>query len=143
MQSNAQAVTTEPKRGRALSMFAVLFVFLAISDFLKPFRFEGSDTGFVFFGQRLTGTANAVVGPLFGIYLLVYASAIWRMKRYVLTMAYAYAAYVFINLILFNLRNAVPPGVGYLIFGVVYSIIAIGVSSGAAYLLSNRKATLR
>jgi hypothetical protein len=142
MHSNAQAVTTEPKRGRVLSTLAVLFVLLAISDLLKPFRFEGSDTGFVFFGQRLTGTANAVVGPLFGIYLLVYASAIWRMKRYVLMMAYAYAAYVFINLILYNLRNAVPPGVGYLIFGVVYSVIAIGISSGAAYWLSKRKAAL-
>jgi len=142
MQSNAQAVTTEPKRGRVLSMFAVLFVLLAISNLLKPFRFEGSDTGFVFFGQRLTGPANAIAGPLFGMYLLVYAFGIWRMKRYALAMGSAYAAYVIINLILFNLRNPVPPGVGYLIFGVVYSVIAIGVSSGAAYLLSKRKAAL-
>ncbi|MFI5396564.1 MAG: hypothetical protein ACHQ9S_13605 [Candidatus Binatia bacterium] len=142
MQSNVQAVTTEPKRGRVLSTFAVLFVLLAISNLLKPFRFGGSDTGFVFFGQRLSGTANAIVGPLFGIYLLVYAFGVWRMKRYALPMAYAYAGYVIINLILFNMRNPVPPGVGYLIFGVVYSGIAIGVSSGAAYLLSKRKAAL-
>lgn len=142
MQSNAQAVTTEPKRGRVLSMFAVLFVLLAISNLLKPFRLEGSDTGFVFFGQRLSGTANAIIGPLFGIYLLVYAFSIWRMRRLALPMAYAYAGYVIINLILFNMRNPVPPGVGYLIFGVVYSILAIGVSSGAAYWLSKRKAAL-
>ncbi len=142
MQPNAPAMTTESKRGRALSTMAVLFALLAISNLLKPFRFEGSDTGFVFFGQRLGGTANAIIGPLFGIYLLAYALGIWRLKRHALPMAYAYAVYVIINLVLFNVRNPVPPGVGYLIFGVVYSVIAIGVSSGTAYLLGRRRAAL-
>jgi hypothetical protein len=137
------AVTAEPQRGRALSLFALLFALLAISNFLKPFRFEGSETGFVFFGQRLSGTANALMGPLFGIYLLIYAFRIWRLKRSALVMGYFYAAYVIINLILFNLRNPVPPGIGYLLFGIVYAIIGIGVSCGAVYALSQREAVLR
>ena len=140
---HTQAVTTEPQRGRVLSIFAVLFVLLAISDLLKPFGFEGGETGFVFLGRRLSGTANAIVGPLFGIYLLVYAFRIWRMERSALMMGYVYAAYVVINLILFNVRNPAPPGIGYLVFGVVYAIVGIGVSSGAVYLLSKRRAALR
>jgi hypothetical protein len=133
----------EPQRGRILSIFAVLFVLLAISDLLKPFGFEGSETGFVFLGRRLSGAANSIMGPLFGIFLLVYAFRIWRMKRSALMMGYVYAAYVIINLTLFNLRNPVPPGIGYLIFGIVYAIGGIGVSCGAVYLLSQRRAVLK
>ncbi len=96
------------------------------------------------FGQRLTGVANAIAAPLFGLYLLVYALGIWRMRRYALPMAYAYAAYVILNLVLFNFFGAKPAdaGIGYAIFGIVYAAVAIGVSSGAAYLLSQQKAAL-
>jgi hypothetical protein len=135
--------TAEPQRGRILSIFAVLFVLLAILDFLKPFGFEGSETGFVFLGRRLSGPANAIMGSLFGIFLLVYAFRIWRMKRSALVMGYAYAAYVIINLTLFSLRNPVPPGIGYLIFNIVYAIGGIAVSCGAVYLLSQRRAVLK
>jgi len=47
-----------------------------------------------------------------------------------------------VNLILFNVRNVQPPGVGYKIFGIVYMAVAIGVSAGAAYMLSHRRAEL-
>ncbi len=140
--AGTQAASAAPQRGRALSIFAVLFVLLAISNLLKPFGFEGSDTGFVFFGRRLSGAANAILGPAFGVYLLVYAFRIWRMKRSALVMGYLYAAYVVINLILFNLRNPVPPGVGYLIFGIVYAVVGIGVSCATVYLLYQRKGAL-
>ena len=132
----------ESSRGRVLTIFAVLFGILAISNFLKPFQMGGAETGFVFFGRRLSGTPNTIAGPLFGMYLLIYAVGIWRMRRFALAMGYAYAGYVILNLILFNMRNETPPGIGYMIFGIVYSLIAIGVSGGAAYLLSQRKAAL-
>jgi hypothetical protein len=132
----------EERRGRALTTFAVLFAVLAISNFLKPFRFGGEQTGFVLFGQRLSGIANTVAGPLFGAFLLAYAAGIWRMKRFALGMAYAYAAYVVLNLILFTLRTPQPPGAGNVLFGIVYAAVAIGVSSGAAYLLAKRKPEL-
>ena len=135
----------EPHRGRVLTMFAVLFGILALSNILKPFRIGGDQTGFVLFGHRLTGAANAIAGPLFGLYLLVYALGLWGMRRYALPMAYAYAAYVILNLVLFNFFGPKPPdaGIGYAIFGIVYATVAIGVSSGAAYLLSQQKAALR
>jgi hypothetical protein len=133
---------TEPNRGRVLSVFAVLFAILAVSNFLKPFQLT-SDTGFVLFGHRLSGAANAVAGSLFGAFLLIYAWAIWRMKRYALPMACAYAIYVFVNLFLFNVRNPPPPRLAYQVFGIVYAAVAIGVSGGAAYLLRKRKPALR
>ena len=132
----------QSERGRALTTFAVLFALLAVSNLLKPFHLEGAETGFVFFGQRLSGTANAIVGPLFGLYLLAYAFGIWRMKRFALPMGHAYAAYVILNIILFTMRNEQPPGLGYQIFGVVYATIAIGVSLAAAVMLTQRKEEL-
>jgi hypothetical protein len=55
----------------------------------------------VLFGHRLSGTANALVGPLFGLVLLIYARGLWGQKVFALPLAYAYAAYVVINLTLF------------------------------------------
>ena len=134
-------MTTET-RGRALTTFAILFAILGVSNLLKPLQL-GRDTGFVFLGQRLTGTPNAILGPLFGVFLLVYAAGIWRLRRFALPMAYAYAAYVIVNLIAFTVRGPqAPPGLGYMVFGVVYAVVAIGVSGGAALLLGRRKAAL-
>jgi hypothetical protein len=132
----------EATRDRVLTILAVLFGILALSNFLKPFQFGGEQTGFVFLGRRLSGPANTIVGPLFGMYLLAYAAGIWRMRRSALVMGYGYAAYVVLNLVLFNVRNPAPPGMGYVLFGIVYSAVAIGVSSGAAYLLTQRKTAL-
>jgi len=130
-----------PDRGLLLSVFALLFGLLAISNFMKPLAGKPGEVGFVFFGQRLAGTPNAIIGPLFGLFLLVYAVGVWRMRRYALPMGIAYAAYVIVNLVLFNARDPNPNRQGIL-FGVVYSLVAIGVSSGAAYLLARRRATL-
>lgn len=132
----------EASRGQALTIFAVLFVVLAVSNFLKPLQILGAQTGFVFFGERLTGTANMIAGPLFGLYLLLYAWAIWNMRRFAIPLAHAYALYVVLNLLLFTANNPHPPGVGYLIFMIVYAVIAIGVSVSAAVLLTKRKAEL-
>ena len=129
-------------RDRTLTVFAVVFGLLAVSNFLKPLQLGGSRTGFVFLGQRLSGTPNAIIGPLFGLYLLLYAVGIWRMRRYALPMAWAYAAYVVVNLLLFNVRTPRPPGTGYLLFGLVYMAVAVAVSSGAAWALSKRKDAL-
>lgn len=132
----------QAERGSALTTFAVLFGLLAVSNLLKPFQFGGEQTGFVFLGSRLSGTANAIAGPLFGVFLAVYAYAIWNMRRFALPMAHAYATYVILNLILFSFRNTTPDTVGYKIFGIVYSAIAIGVSLGAAVMLTKRKTEL-
>ena len=132
----------QAQRGTALTVFAVLFVLLAVSNLSKPFQLFGAQTGFVLFGQRLTGTANMMVGPLFALFLLFYASAIWRMKRFAMPMAHAYATYVILNLVLFSFNTPDPDGGGSTLFLVGYAVVAIGVSLGAALLLTKRKAEL-
>jgi hypothetical protein len=126
-------------RGRWLTTAAVLFGILAVSNLLKPL-FADDRTGFVFLGQRLSGTANAVMGPLFGIFLALYAAGIWGMKRFALPMSYAYAAYVALNVLLFPFRTPPHPGAGVAetIFGVVYAVLAIGFSAGTARVLARR-----
>lgn len=117
-----------------LRVFASLFALLAVSNLLKPLQW-GEDIGFVLLGKRLSGTANLVAGPLFGIYLAVYARALWRLEPYALPMGAAYAAYVALNLVLFPLRMpaASQPS---LAFSAVYAAVALGVSVGAVVLLA-------
>lgn len=129
-----------PERGKALTIFAVLFGILAISNLLKPFQLGGEQTGFVLFGIRLSGLANSIVGPLFGLFLAFYAYGIWQMRRFALPMGHAYATYVILNLIFFSF-NPQPAALSKW-FMAVYAVVAIGVSAGAAILLTKRKSDL-
>ena len=98
----------QKSRGATLTILAILFALVAITDILKPLHLEGPTTGLVFFGKRLAGTPDAILGPLLGIILLIYAAGIWRMRRYALGFGFAYAIYVTINLALFQMRNPPP-----------------------------------
>jgi hypothetical protein len=133
----------DSRRGGALTTMAILFAILAITDILKPFHLEGATTGLVFFGKRLSGVPDAILGPVLGIILLTYAAGIWRMRRYAIYLGFAYAIYVTINLVLFTATNPPPPSQGEMIFGIVYSILALIFSWGAAIILSRRKAELQ
>lgn len=133
------------KRGTALTVIAVVLALLAVSDFLKPLRLEGSDTGLVFLGRRLTGSAGGMAGVIVGAFLATYAAGVWGLRRWALPVAWTYAAYVTLNLVLFPFRTPQPPdaGIGYDVFGVVYAILAIGGSVACAVLLGRRRADLR
>ncbi len=129
------------ERGTVLTIFAILFGVMALSNLLKPLQLFGDQTAFVFFGTRTSGMANLILGPLFGIFLAIYAYGIWNMKRFAMPMGHAYAVYVFLNLVLWTFRK--PPGVdNSLVFTAIYATVAIGVSLGAAVLLTQRKADL-
>jgi len=128
----------ETRRGPALAIFAVLFALLAFSNISKPL--SRGRAGFVFFGTKTAGVANAILGPAFGIFLLVYAVGIWRRKRWAVPMAWAYAVYVPINLILFTMKT--PQRWQSPIFAMVYVAIALGFSWGSAILLTRRSARL-
>jgi len=127
---------------RMFTIFTVLFSLLAVSNLLKPFRLGSDETGFVLLGERLSGMANTIVGPLFGLFLALYAFAIWKRKRFAIPLGHAYATYVILNLILFQVKNVTPPGIRYVIFGIIYSLIAVGVSLGAAIFLTRNKMLL-
>lgn len=129
------------ERGTALTVFAVLFAILAISNLLKPLHLGGEQTAFVFLGERTTGVWNTILGPIFGIFLAVYAYGIWTMKRFAMPMAHAYATYVVLNLVLWSLRG--PHSGDLPVWGAaIYAAVAIGVSATAAVMLTQRKADL-
>jgi hypothetical protein len=132
----------DSRRSSVLTVLAVLFAILAVTDILKPFHLEGPTTGLVFFGRRLSGVPDAILGPILGIILLTYAAGIWRMRRYALYLGFAYAIYVTINLIAYTSTNPPPASQAEIIFGIVYSILALVFSWGTAILLNRRKADL-
>ena len=127
------------RRSGVLTILAILFAILALTDVLKPFHLEGPTTGLVFFGKRLSGTPDAILGPILGIILLIYAAGIWRMRRYAMYLGYAYAIYVTINLVLFSARNPPPASRNDMIFGLVYIVFALAFSWATAILLSRHK----
>lgn len=133
----------DSRRGGGLTTLAILFAILALTDILKPLHLEGPTTGLVFFGKRLSGTPDAILGPMLGIILLTYAAGIWRMRRYAMYLGYAYAIYVTINLVLFSARNPPPASQSEMIFDIVYIVLALAFSWGAAMLLNRHKVDLR
>jgi len=126
------------QRGRLLTLFAIAFAILAVSNLLKPLRLEDSTTGFVFFGHRLSGTANLVIGPLFGLLLGVYGWGVWRMRTFALPLAYAYAAYIVTNLVAYARQESVSEGPGGLVGYLLYAGIAVGASMTCAVVLTRR-----
>ena len=63
---------------------------MAISNFGKPFAHHPG-VGFVFFGTRLSGAANTIVAPIFGIILAVYVYGILAMRKFALPLGIFYA----------------------------------------------------
>jgi hypothetical protein len=129
---------TEVSRGPMLTTFAVLFAILALSNLLKPLHLD-PNAGFVFFGTKTHGIENAILGPSFGVLLLAYAIGIWRMRRWVMPIAYAYAVYVILNIFLYTIRNSGSTGKPSVFVMILYTAIAIGVSTGSAVLLHRRR----
>ncbi len=132
----------EQSRGPALTVFAILFVVLAISDFLKPLHLGDPSAGLVIFGIKTAGITNAILAPLFGIFLVVYAAGIWRMRRWALPLAYAYAGYVIVNMILFSVFSARGSNRPSIVIIVLSLGVGIGVPVATAILLSRRQAQL-
>jgi hypothetical protein len=127
-------------RGVVLTIFAILFALMALSNFSKPLHMS-PNVGFVFLGTKLTGTANLIAGLAFGALLAIYAYGIWTMRRFALPIAHFYATYVILNLLLFTINNrgtGLPPLAGW----IGYILVAVGVSLGSAVLLTRRKGDL-
>ena len=119
---------------------AVLFGVLAISNFLKPLELHAHH-GFVFLGMRQRGFWNVVLGPLAGVFLAVYALAVWRLRASALPLGRIYAAWVVANLVLFTVRMS-DEALARPVFGLVYMVVAIGVSSGCVALLTRNRSLL-
>jgi hypothetical protein len=129
------------RRDGLMTTLAILMALLALSNFSKPIAQAmdpGGNAGFVFFGHRLHGMANAVAGPLFGLILAAYAYGVWTRKRWVVPLAAAYAVYVIVNLVVFAIDP--PPGPqSPLPFLILYALVAVGVSAGGALYLRRHR----
>jgi hypothetical protein len=129
------------KRGTFLTVVAVLFALLAVSNFSKPFQYANNPAvgGIVIFGVRAqTFATNAVLGPLMGIFLAAYAFGLWKVKRWVIPISIVYAFFVPLNLALFwffHTGPEFPPLVGLL----VYFAVALTGSVGTALVLAYRR----
>ncbi len=144
LESQRGVKMEEKSRGVTLTIFALLLALMAISNFGKPFS-HNPGVGFVFFGTRLSGAPNMIVAPIFGIILAVYAYGILAMRKFALPIGIFYAAYVIVNMPLFLLKyqgTAVMQEHSWA-YLLPYPFVAIGVSSGAAWLLYRRKADMR
>lgn len=123
----------------ALRVLAVLIGLRALTNVFKPF---GAGSGLVLFGALLTGWANAILAPLLGVFMLIYAYGLWNERRFALPMGIAYGIFVVLNLALFplvhGLANNLPP-LAY----VGFAIIGAGVSWAAVWMLASRKDRLR
>jgi hypothetical protein len=131
----------QPKRGVLLTICAILFGIAAIQDILKPFHLEGPNTGLVFFGTRLSGTANVVMSIVLFAFLITYAIGVWRMSRYALPLGVIYGVYVLINLVVFSVKYS-DQNNGPIIFLIVFLAGAVIIPWGAVLMLWRSRAQL-
>ena len=130
-------------RGAFLTVIAVLFVVLAISDFTKALQYahDPAHLGLVVLGHRFGGVGkNLAFGSLVGIVLVTYAYGIWKMRAWVLPLSILYAFYVPANMVMFwSLHQLPPPGVGFI---VRYLLISLTGSVGTALYLAYHRERL-
>jgi hypothetical protein len=141
--SNPSLETSSESRGTFLTVMAVLFVVLAISDFTKALQYANNPAvgGLVVVGHKFEGVAiNLLLGPLFGMVLLIYAYGIWKMRAWVLPLSLVYAFYVPYNLVLFWFTHTTGPrSIGFIVF---YLAIALTGSVGTALYLAYHRERL-
>lgn len=131
-------MTDQRERGVVLTVAAVLFAVLAVSNATKALQFLQDPThlGIVIFGVRFESVAsNVILGPLMGAVLAAYAYGLWTLKPWVAPLSIAYAFYVPLNLVLFWYRDMgpeIPPVAGLL----AYLAVALGGSLGTAFYLA-------
>src|SRR5262245_56254473 len=134
------------RRDLFLTVMAILFTVLALSNFTKAFQFQSDPThlGIVLFGVRATTfSSNLMLGALTGLVLLAYPYGLWTLQSWVFPLSAIYAFWVPVNLVLFWHRDVGPdiPPVGFILG---YLAIALGGSIGTAlYLAYRRDALLR
>ena len=130
-------------RGWFLTVITVLFLLLALSDFTKAIQYANDPVvgGLVILGHKFHGVAhNLILGPIFGIVLLIYAYGIWTLRAWVLPLSFAYAFYVPTNMVLFWSLHQLPPPTKSFI--VMYLFLSLTGSVGTAIYLAYHRERL-
>ena len=133
-----QAVMADGReRGPFLTVMAVLFAVLALSNFTKAWQHaRDPHLGLVIFGVRSeTLGTNLLFGLLLGAVLAAYSWGLWRMKAWVAPLSVVYAFFVPTNLVLFWYRD-MGPTIPPLSFIISYLVIAFTGSIGTALYLA-------
>jgi hypothetical protein len=126
------------ERGAFLTVMAVLFGLLTVSNLSKPFQHLRDPThlGIVIFGVRFESFwSNLLLGPIMGVVLGAYAYGVWTLKRWVAPLSIVYAFYVPLNLVLFWYAQT-GPEIPPLRFILVYLAFAFTGSIGTALYLA-------
>lgn len=130
-------------RGWFLTVITVLFLLLALSDFTKAVQYANDPAvgGLVVLGHKFHGVAhNLILGPIFGVVLLIYAYGIWTLRAWVLPLSFGYAFYVPANMVLFwSLHQLPPPTKGFI---VMYLFLSLTGSVGTAIYLAYHRERL-
>lgn len=126
------------ERGGFLTVMAVLFGLLTVSNFTKALQYMNNPQigGIVIFGVRFeTVASNLLLGPFMGLVVGAYAYGLWKLKPWVGMLSIAYAFYVPLNLVIFWYRhNGVDaPPVAFLL---AYLAVAFTGSIGTALYLA-------
>jgi hypothetical protein len=133
---------------------AALIILRSFTNFAKVFG--DNDVILVFFGQILRGGQVAVPSVLIGVLMLATGVAMWTGGKWALPLIAVYAAYVFVNLLMWTVSNpaelervggmvssATEPGDlrmrGALAF-LGYCIVAIATTAVPAWLLWKQRA---
>ena len=122
-----------------MRVLALLIGLRALTDVFKPFI---TGQRLVFLGVFLDGWRQAVVAPLLGIFMLIYAYGLWSTRPFALPMGIAYALFATLNLIAFGVINGPPAGFGWGGYA-LFAAIGLAVSWGAVLLLLRQKAPAR
>ena len=136
--------TDTANRGMFLTVIAVLFVILAISDFTKAFQHanDPANLGLVILGHRFhTFASNLILGPIFGAILAAYAYGLWNLKAWTAPFSIVYAFYVPVNEVLFWSRHAHEPPARTFIL--IYLALSLTGSVGTALYLAYHRDQLR
>jgi hypothetical protein len=126
------------KRGAFLTVMAVLFGILAVSNSTKALQHlqDPKVLGIVIFGVRFESVAsNLTLGPLMGLLLAVYSYGLWKLRPWVAPLSIVYAFYVPVNLVLFWYRQTGPdiPPLGFIL---IYLAVSLTGSIGTALYLA-------
>jgi hypothetical protein len=137
-------MTQRNQRGAFLTVVAILFAVLAVSNTTKALQFlmDPSHLGIVIFGVRFESVfANVLLGPMLGAVLAAYAYGLWTLQPWVAPLSIVYAFYVPLNLVLFWYRH-LGPEIPPLRFILGYLAIALTGSIGTALYLAYHRERL-
>jgi len=126
------------KRGAFLTVMAVLFAVLALSNSTKALQHlqDPKVLGIVIFGVRFESVAsNLILGPLMGLVLAAYSYGLWKLRPWVAALSIVYAFYVPVNLVLFWYFQTGPdiPPLGFML---TYLAVSLSGSIGTALYLA-------